>query len=75
MSIEVKEIKEVIEYKTMTEADGWSDAFDSIMHGDFTGVSTVIWIVVGLILLRPVLALLPYLAAIWVIFMMVKMYG
>jgi hypothetical protein len=77
MSIEVKEIKEVVqtEYTAMTEADGWSEAFDSIMHGDFTGLSTVLMIVVGLILLRPILALLPYIVSIWVVFMMVKMYG
>lgn len=75
MSIEVKQIVESTEYKTMTEADGWSEAFDSIMHGDFTGFSTVLMIVVGLILLRPILALLPYIISIWVIFMLVKMYG
>lgn len=75
MSIDVIEQQVNKAYEEVRPRDGWTDAFEEVMHGDFSGVSTVIVIVVGLILLRPILALLPFIISVWAVFMLVKFYG
>jgi len=75
MSIDVIEQQVNKAYEEVRPRDGWTDAFEEVMHGDFSGVSTVILIVVGLILLRPILALLPFIISVWAVFMLVKFYG
>jgi hypothetical protein len=75
MSIDVVEQQVAKAYEEVRPRDGWTDAFEEVMHGDFSGVSTVIVIVVALMLLRPILALLPFIVSVWAIFMLVKFYG
>lgn len=55
-----------------TTQDGWAQAFDDIIHGDFSGISLVIVLVLGFILMRPILFLLKYAIAAFVIFLIVK---
>ena len=79
MAIEIEQIKQQAEEQVtkavVQQQDGWSDAFDSIIQGDFTGFSTVLAIIVFVLLLKPILFLLRYVIGIFIIFMIVKYYA
>lgn len=82
MSIEIEELKVVPEkikdiapvIEQPTVEDGWSKHVDSIMSGDFTGLQLAIMLFVGIILLRPLIALATYVAGFFLIFILVKQF-
>lgn len=79
MAIDIDEIKQQAEEQiskatTTVEEDGWSQAFDSIVHGDFTGWSTLLAVLLLVIFWRPILFLVQFAAVGFVIFMFVKFY-
>ena len=79
---QIKQIKEVTDQlpnvKVTIEQpanDNWDKAYDQIMHGDFSGLSTAILIVLAIIFLRPLIALAAYAGAFFLIFLAVKNYA
>lgn len=77
MAIEVtqeQKQQEVIDQPTVAvvEQDGWSQAFDDIIHYDFSGFSTLIAVLVFIVLLKPILFFLKYAIAGVIVFMFVK---
>lgn len=77
MALDIEEIKqqaeEVVAIPTIQE-DGWSQAFDSIMHGDFSGWSTLVFVMLLVIFWRPILFLVQFAAVTFVVLMIVKFY-
>jgi hypothetical protein len=77
MAIEIEEIKQQAEeqaakVQTTIEEDGWSKAFDDVIHADMSGLSTLIVVILAIILIKPILFLLRYVLIGAVIFMIVK---
>lgn len=76
MAIDIhQERKQQEETRTETiqvQPDGWSKAFDDIIHYDFSGVSTLIVVLLIIILIKPILFILKYAVAGFIIFMFVK---
>lgn len=77
MAIEIEEVQ-VQETKAVTVQptnETWDEVFSQIAHGDFSGLSLTIMIVLGILILRPLLALASYVAFFALIFMGVKYYA
>ena len=79
MAVDIEEIKQQAEEQVANaqatiQEDGWSQAFDSIIHGDFTGFSVLIAVLLLVIFWRPILFLVQFAAVVFVIFMIVKVY-
>ena len=71
---EAKQQTETIEQTTqaVVKQDGWSQAFDDIMHYDFSGFSTLIAVLVIIVLLKPILFIMRWVIAGFIVFMFVK---
>jgi type IV secretory pathway VirB2 component (pilin) len=71
---EAKQQTETIEQTTqaVVKQDGWSQAFDDIMHYDFSGFSTLIAVLVIIVLLKPILFIMRWVIACFIVFMFVK---
>jgi hypothetical protein len=72
MSIEVIQPNEV--YEEVIVRDSWPQPIDDILHGDFTGFSTFLVVILLMIFIRPILSLLVYAGAAFLIFAVVKQY-
>jgi hypothetical protein len=77
MALDIEEVKKQVEQQvektsTTVQDDGWGKAFDDIIQGDFTGFSTLIVVLLFVLLLKPILYLLQYVIAGFIIFMIVK---
>ena len=78
MTIEViQEAKEQVEQveqvtKTLTTQDGWSQAFDDIIHYDFSGFSTLVAVLLIIVLIKPILFFARFAVAGFIVFMFVK---
>lgn len=77
MAIEIEEVKQqaqeqVAKIQTTVEEDGWSKAFDDIIHADMSGFSTFVMVILIIILIKPILYLLRFVVIGAVIFMFVK---
>lgn len=80
MAIEIEELKEAAEkiqdiapvIEQPVVVDGWSKHVDSIVAGDFTGLQLAIMIFIGIIFLRPLIALATYAAGFFAVFLLVK---
>jgi hypothetical protein len=75
MAIDViQETKEQVEQvtQTITKVDGWSQAFDDIIHYDFSGFSTLIVVLLIVVLIKPILFFLRFAIAGVIVFMFVK---
>lgn len=78
MAIDViQEAKEQVQQveqatKTLTTQDGWSQAFDDIIHYDFSGFSTLIVVLLIIILIKPILFFARFAIAGFIVFMFVK---
>jgi hypothetical protein len=77
MTIEIEEVKQqaeeqVAKVQTTVEEDGWSKAFDDVIHADMSGFSTLLLVILAIILIKPILFLLRYVLIGFVIFMFVK---
>jgi hypothetical protein len=77
MAIEIEEVKQqaeeqVAKVQTTIEEDGWSKAFDDVIHADMSGFSIFVLVILGVILIKPILFLLRFVLIGAVIFMFVK---
>ena len=71
---EAKEQVQQVEQTTqaLTKQDGWSQAFDDIVHYDFSGFSTLVAVVLIVILIKPILFFARFAVAGFIVFMFVK---
>lgn len=75
MAIDViQEAKEQVEQVTQTvqQVDGWSQAFDDIIHYDFSGFSTLVFVLLVIVLIKPILFFARFAIAGFIVFMFVK---
>ena len=75
MAIDViQETKEQVEQVTQTvqQVDGWSQAFDDIIHYDFSGFSTLVFVLLVIVLIKPILFFARFAIAGFIVFMFVK---
>lgn len=76
MAIDIHQERKQQEDGTTTvitvEPDGWSKAFDDIINYDFSGFSTLIAVLLIIILIKPILFLLRWAIAGFIVFMFVK---
>jgi hypothetical protein len=71
---EAKEQAEQVQQATvaLTKEDGWSQAFDDIIHYDFSGFSTLIAVLLIIVLIKPILFIARFAIAGFIVFMFVK---
>lgn len=69
---ERKQQEEVRAETVQVEPDGWSKAFDDIIHYDFSGFSTLVAVIVIILLIKPILFILRWAVAAFIVFMFVK---
>ena len=75
MAIDViQEAKEQVEQVTQTvqQVDGWSQAFDDIIHYDFSGFSTLVFVLLVIVLIKPILFFARFAIAGFIVSMFVK---
>jgi hypothetical protein len=70
----VQEAKQQVEQvtKTVQQVDGWSQAFDDIIHYDFSGFSTLVFVLLVIVLIKPILFFARFAIAGFIVFMFVK---
>lgn len=54
------------------ESDGWSKAFDDVIHADFSGFSTLFVLLLLVIFIKPIMFVLRYVLLTAVLFIFVK---